>query len=437
MKKHSTPTTRRSLSIVAALGAGALVLTGCSAGGSGGSDGPVALDFWSWAPNTQQLVDVWNEENPDIQVKYTDAGGGKDSSAKLLTSSRAGNAPDIAAVEYTTLPSLIVADVPLDITEYVEDVVGNYAAGTIEQTTFDGHVFGLPQDVGPMAFIYRSDLLAEYGIAVPTTWAEFADAAAAVRAANPNAYIASLPADQMGFYAGVATQAGSSWWSVEDGEWTVGIADEESLAVADFFQDLADRDLISTDPILTPEWNAKANSGDILSWPSALWAPGVIEGVAPDTVGKWSMSPLPEWTAGNAAVAFQGGSAAIVTNNSEHPEEAAEFVKWLNASEEGANLVLTVQNGYPAATSGQEDARESAPPTLMPQQTDYYDLAATISSDTIPVTWGPNVNVAETTFGDVLNKAVLDGTPWRDAFISVQDTVVADMKKTGFELTNK
>jgi len=437
MKKHSTPTTRRSLSIVAALGASALVLTGCSAGGDAASDGPVSLDYWSWTPNTQQIVDIWNEENPDIQVKYTDAGGGKDSSAKLLTSSRAGNAPDMALVEYTTLPSLIVADVPLDITEYVEDVVGNYASGTIEQTTFDGHVFGLPQDVGPMAFIYRSDLLAEYGIAVPTTWAEFADAAAAVRAANPNAYIASLPADQMGFYAGVATQAGSSWWSVKDGEWTVGIADEESLAVADFFQDLADRDLISTDPILTPEWNAKANSGDILSWPSALWAPGVIEGVAPDTVGKWSMSPLPEWTAGNAAVAFQGGSAAIVTNNSEHPEEAAAFVKWLNASDEGANLILTVQNAYPAATSGQDDARESDPPTLMPQQTDYYDLAATISADTIPVTWGPNVNVAETNFGDVLNKAVLDGTPWRDAFTSVQKTVVADMKKTGFEVTNK
>jgi multiple sugar transport system substrate-binding protein len=188
---------------VAAFAVSAVVLSGCSAGGS---DGTVTLDFWSWAPNTQELVDVWNEENPNIQVTYTDAGGGKDSSAKLLTASRAGNAPDIAAVEYPTLPSLIVADVPLEITDYVSDVTDNYAEGTLALTTFDGHVMALPQDVGPMALVYRSDLLAEWGIPVPTTWAEFRTAAAAVREANPDAYIASLPADQWAFYAGVASR---------------------------------------------------------------------------------------------------------------------------------------------------------------------------------------------------------------------------------------
>ncbi|HEV7950070.1 MAG TPA: extracellular solute-binding protein [Glaciihabitans sp.] len=422
---------------IAALGVSAVVLSGCSAGGGNSADGDVVtLDFWSWAPNTQEVVDLWNSENPDIQVKYTDAGGGKDSSAKLLTASRAGNAPDLANVEYPTLPSLIVADVPLDITDLVSDVTDSYAEGTLEQVTFDGHIFGLPQDVGPMALVYRSDLLEQWGIPVPTTWEEFRSAAAAVRAADPNAYIASLPADQWAFYAGVATQAGSEWWSIEDGTWTVGIADEASLEVADFFQAMVEEDLISTEPILTPEWNAKANAGQYVSWPAALWAPGVIEGVAPDTIGKWEMSAFPEWTAGDTGVANQGGSAVIVTNDSEHPEEAAEFAKWMNASEEGANQILTVINGYPAATSGQEAATSSAPPKLMPQQTDFYDLAATIASDTIAVTWGPNVNVAESAFTDELNNAINAGTPWRDAFIAVQDIVVADMEKSGFELSN-
>ncbi|MDQ0743921.1 multiple sugar transport system substrate-binding protein [Clavibacter sp. B3I6] len=429
---------RRILTSLAAVGVGALLLGGCSASGGGDSaaGGKVTLDFWSWAPNTQELVDTWNEQNPDVQVKYTDAGGGRDSSAKLLTASRAGNAPDLSAVEYTTLPSLIVADVPLDITEQVADVEDAYTQGTWDQVTFDDHVFALPQDVGPMALVYRSDLLEQYGIPVPTTWAEFADAAQKVRDADPEAYIASIPADQFGFFAGVATQAGASWWDVSGSTWSVGIGDEPSLEVADYFQDLADRDLISTDPILTPEWNAKANAGKFLSWPSALWAPGVIEGVAPDTIGKWSMSPLPEWTPGEKAVAYQGGSGVIVTKGSEHPEEAAEFAKWLNASDEGAGLVLTVQNGYPAATSGQEAAAESAPPALMPQQTDYYRIAADISSDTIPVTWGPNVNVAETAMTDALNKAISDGTPWRDAFTSVQATVEADMTKSGFTVAD-
>ncbi len=423
----------RSTAVVGLVSLTALLLSGCSSTGSG-DGGPVTLEFWSWAPNTQELVDIWNEENPDIQVEYTDAGGGDDSAAKLLTANRAGNAPDLAAVEYTTLPSLIVSDVPLDITEYVEDVQDAYTEGTWAQTTFDGAVFGLPQDVGPMAMVYRSDRFEELGVEVPTTWEEFREAAAAVRAADPNTYIASLPPGELGFFAGVAAQAGSEWWAIEDGTWSVGIDDDESLEVADFFQSLADDDLISTEPLLTPEYNKKLNEGTILSWPSALWAPGVIESVAPETAGGWSMAPLPQWNEGDPAVAYQGGSAVIVTKASEHPEEAAEFAKWLNASDEGSELVLTKQNAYPAAIAGQELAAESDPPTLMPQQTDFYEIAADIASQTKPVIWGPNVNVAKSTFEDQLNKAVESGTPWRDAFTATADAVRDDMRETGYEV---
>jgi multiple sugar transport system substrate-binding protein len=96
-----------------------------------------------------------------------------------------------------------------------------------------------------------------------------------------------------------------------------------------------------------------------------------------------------------------------------------------------------VQNVYPAAISGQETAKTSAPPALMPQQTDFYTTAAKISSSTIPVTWGPDFNLAESTFTDALNKAITNKTPWADAFREVQTAVVADMVKSGFEVTNK
>lgn len=411
-------------------------LVGCSSQPSTSGE-KVTLSYWGWGANTDKPVKEWNKTHPNIQMKYTEAGGGDESSAKLLTASRAGNAPDLALVEYTTLPAMIVGGVPLDITDLVKDVKSKYASGTWAQTTFDGVVYALPQDVGPMAFIYRQDKFDQFGVPAPKTWQDFKLAAETVHAKDPGTVIASLPASELGFYAGVATQAGAKWWSVKDGKWTIGIADDASLKVADFFDALAKQGAISTDPLLTPEYNKKLNEGTMLSWPSALWAPGVIGGVAPDTAGKWAMAPFPEWTAGDPRVAYQGGSGVIITKNSKHPKEAAEFAKWLNASDSGAKLLVSQEDLYPAAIFGQKYAESNKPPALMPQQTDYYTIAAKISATTIPVTWGPDVNFAKTQFTDLLNKAIANGTPWRDAFIATQAAVVKDMKTTGYKVTNK
>lgn len=422
--------------VIAVIGLSMAGLAGCSASGES-DDGPVQLDYWAWTADSQAVVDQWNKENPDIQVKYTDAGGGTDSSAKLVTAARAGNAPDVALVEYTTLPAMVVADVPADITDYVSDVEDAFSEGTWAQTTFGGVTYGIPQDVGPMANVYRADRFEELGVAVPTTWQEFRTAAEAVKAADPSSVIAALPPTEFGFWAGVSTQAGAQWWSSDGDAWTVGIADEPSLEVADFFEKLVADGLVSTDPLLTPEYNAALNAGTMLSWPSAVWAPSVIESVAADTSGKWEMAPLPQWTEGDAAVPYQGGSALVVTTSSEHPEEAAKFAKWLNASEEGNDILINTQSLYPAATVGQEMTEGNEPPSLMPQQTDFYSVSAKIAGDTIPVTWGPDVNLAKSVFSDELQKAITNGTPWRDAFIATQKAVVDDMVKSGFTVTNK
>jgi multiple sugar transport system substrate-binding protein len=412
----------------------ALAVSGCAAGTSGdsGGDGPITLEYWAWGTAQKPLVDEWNATHPDIQVNHTDAGGGTDSSAKLVTATRAGNAPDVALVEYNTLPAMIVAGVAADISDAVGDLEDEYAPGVWNLATFDGASYGVPQDAGPQALTYNKARFDELGIAVPTTWAEFADAAAAVRAADPDAYITSFPPAEFGGFAGFAQQAGAEWWTVDGDAWTVGIDDEASVAVADYWQDLIDRDLVRAEPILTPEWNAQLNAGNVLSWPAGLWAAGVINGVAGDTAGQWAMAPLPQWTEGDSAVAFQGGSAAIVTTSTEHAEAAAEFASWIGASEEAS--AIQIQEGqYPASLAGQQLTLDSEPPALMSGQSDYWEIAAQIAADTIPeISWGPNVNVASSAFQDAMSAAVTDGTPLRDALTETEQIVVEDMETSGF-----
>jgi multiple sugar transport system substrate-binding protein len=430
----------RSKTIVALAAASAVVLAACGGGGGAGDtagDGPVVLDYWGWGTATPDVVAAWNAANPDVQVRHTDAGGGSDSSAKLLTAARAGDAPDVALVEYGTLPAMIVGDVAADITEHVGPVQGDFTDAVWSLTRFNGAVYGIPQDVGPMALVYHQQRFAELGISVPTTWQEFATAAEAVRAADPDAYLATFDAGEFAWLAGLSQQAGGEWWSVDGDTWTVGIADESSFAVADFWQDLIDRDLIKVEPLLTPEWNTQVNEGNILSWPSALWAPGVLHGVAESQVGQWAMAPLPQWTPGDPAVAFQGGSATVVTTSAENPEAAARFAAWINTSDE-ANAIAISSGKYPASTSGQDAAVASEPPVLMPQQTDFWAIAAQIAADTVPeISWGPNVNVAASAYEDAVNRALQEGRPLREALVETQRVVVEDMRTTGFTVTDQ
>ena len=77
--------------------------------------GKVDLSFWSWAPNIDKTVDAWNAANPDIHVTLSKQAGGGDIVTKMLTAAKAGNPPDLAQVEYQSLPTLVSNDVLADI----------------------------------------------------------------------------------------------------------------------------------------------------------------------------------------------------------------------------------------------------------------------------------------------------------------------------------
>lgn len=418
----------------------ALSLSACSSGGASSDGGPVTLRFWTWSlkgtdQTAKSIIARYHEENPDVTIELSEVGGTADTSAKLVAADRADDTPDVVQVEYRAVPALMVAGVLKDITGDVAGVKDGIDANSWAMTTFNNQVYGVPQDIGPMTLTYRRDLFDSYEVKVPTTWAEYAQAAEQIHARDPSAYIASFDATQFEFFAAHAAQAGAKWWDTDGKAWQVGIDSEASLKTADFWQDLVDRGLVKVEPLLTPEWNAQVNSGKILSWAAAAWAPSVIYSVAPDTAGKWESAPLPRWTPDDAAVPFLGGSAYLVPNKSKHAKEAAAFAAWLGASDEGSKLLLGLDI-FPAGKAGRQETLTHEPPKLMPQQKDFYQVAdEVIENTTIPMSWGPNVAMASSAFEDPLSAAAVNRTSFRDVYRTVQREVVADLKKSGFTVT--
>ncbi|MCA2211888.1 ABC transporter substrate-binding protein [Jidongwangia harbinensis] len=253
--------------------------TGDSGGGGTAADstGKAELSFWSWAPNIEKTVDAWNAANPDIHVTLSKQAGGGDIVTKLLTAARAGNPPDLAQVEYQALPTLVSNDVLADIAEPARPVRDKFADGVWQQVTLGTDaVYAIPQDSGPMMLYYRADLFSRYGLTVPQTWDEFAQTARTLRRKDPKKFLTTFSANDPGWFAGLAQQAGASWWAVDGESWKVTVNDPATRKVADYWHGLVRDGVIDNRPMYTPEWNKALNDGTLLAWPSAVWAPGVL-----------------------------------------------------------------------------------------------------------------------------------------------------------------
>ncbi|MBN9327161.1 MAG: sugar ABC transporter substrate-binding protein [Cellulomonas sp. 73-145] len=443
MRLHS------GIRIGAVLAASALLVTACSGGGgsaggstagsTGGSTaagGKVDLTFWTWAPGMDAIVAKWNAENPNIQVTVNKQDGGDPAVTKLLTAIKAGSgAPDVMQTEYQKIPTLVSSDALADISgDLPKDLKSHYSDGTWQAVTLGGdQVYGVPQDSGPMEFYYRTDIFQQYGLTVPKTWDEYAQVAAKLHAADPTKYLGTFSATDAGWFTGLAQQAGASWWGVDGTAWSVNIDSAATQKVAKYWGDLVEQGVIDNKPMYTPEWNAALNDGTQAGWVSAIWAPGVLQGNAADTKGKWAMAPLPQWNAGDNATGNWGGSASSVTSQSKHKAEAAKFIAWMNSSQEGVDILAKQGGLYPADLPGQSEAL-SAPPAFFPQQTDFYKTAADIAKSVKPFTYGPNVNVAFSSYNDAFGKATQakSSAAFVAAVKTMQDATVADLKNGGF-----
>ncbi|PRY22843.1 ABC transporter substrate-binding protein [Pseudosporangium ferrugineum] len=420
----------------------ALLAAGCSgsddpdAGGSA-PGGKVALTYWSWAPNMDKVVAEWNAAHPDIQVTVNKQDGGDPAVAKLLTAIKAGSgAPDVMQAEYQKIPTLVSAGAIADIAAETGSLKDKFPESAWNSVTLGSEaVYGVPQDSGPMMFFYRSDVFDELGVPVPTTWEQYADAARRIHGADKKKYLGTFSANDPGWFSGLAQQAGASWWGVQGDSWSVAINDAATQKVASYWGGLVQEGAIANTPMYTPDWNAALNDGTQVGWLGAVWGPGVLEGNAASTKGKWKVAPLPQWDAAKPANGNWGGSATSVTTQSRNKKAAAQFITWLNTDPAALKALAGTANVYPAANEATSVAL-TKPPAFFANQPDFYTVAADAAKVTNPFTYGPNVNVAYSAYNDAFGKAAesKQSANFTSALATMQSTTLDDLKNSGFKV---
>jgi multiple sugar transport system substrate-binding protein len=325
-------------------------------GGNGGNGGGnvrnITLSYADWGNQevNQALVDAFMLEYPHITVdlRRDITGAGGEFTANLLNAQAAGVLPDVFAID--NVPTGLSNGMIMDITEYwdndpdTELIYPNIA----ETAVYNGRRYAVPSFQFIKGIYINLTLLDYYNIPIPEkdwTYDEFVALAIQIRQAGQNDFVYAI----------------DPWF---------GDLDFEAIWPTQDFEDVGYQTFDGTrfnfnTPMWIDAYNAKLD----------LWAQGVVAQHTPEEMavigdvwpwlaGYTAMSIDGSWNLWMVDVMFEdygfevgfwpypGGAAgqfpptildyAVVSSQTEHPEEAYLLAKWMTFGRRGWEVRLDV-----------------------------------------------------------------------------------------------
>ncbi|VXB85873.1 sugar ABC transporter substrate-binding protein [Frigoribacterium sp. 9N] len=412
MQRRTRFTRRATLGatvLVAALG-----LTACSGGGGGASSdaltakGPITI----WYSNNEQevtwgkaMVEAWNADHPDEQVKGQEIPAGKSSEEVIGAAITAGNAPCLV---YNTAPSAVgqfqkqggLVDLSSfdDGASYIEERSGDLAK---QYQDADGKYYQLPWKSNPVMIFYNKDLFTKAGLDAEnpdlSTYDDFlatsktlVDAGVSKYAIHP-APTSEFFQSQFDFMPLYAAETGGTGL-VEDGKAT--FADTAGEDVATFWRSLYEQGLAGQEQY-TGDSFADGEAAMSIVGP---WAVSVYEDV------NWGAVPVPtkDGTSADETYTFSDAKNVGMYTACENQGTAWDFLKFSTSSDQDRALL---------ETTGQMPIRTDLASTY----SDYFDanpsyaLFGDQAARTVEVPAGPNTVAELQAFRDAWSSSVIFG----------------------------
>jgi multiple sugar transport system substrate-binding protein len=451
-----TPLRRRAALATALVLSGSLALAACGGGDDAGGEAtpaqtvsqadidkamstPTELTFWTWVPNIQKEVALFQKKYPAIKVKVVNAGQGEPQYTKLRTALKAGTGfPDAVQIEFQYIPTFSLTKSLMDLRPYgAEALKDQFVPWTWQQVVGSGgEVWAVPQDSGPMGMLYRKDIFDKHGIAVPKTWDEFAAAARKLHAADPNVYLTNLAPNQAGVWFGLLWQAGvKPFENPSRDSVKINLADDGSKKLADYWNGLIKDGAVSTDPDFTDAWYQALNRGKYATWLTAAWGPVFLQSSAKATSGKWRAAPLPQWDANKQASGNWGGSTTAVVQGTKNPIAAAKLAEFINTDPESTKMFATEQFLFPVKKDLLADPSfTQLKPAFYGGQTvnqQFADISNTVDTN---FEWPPFLDQAVNDWDETVGKSFADKSDTKAALDQWQQRMTSYAQNQGFKI---
>jgi sn-glycerol 3-phosphate transport system substrate-binding protein len=348
---------RRHFLAMTGLGLGAAALTACggpsTAGTATGSTAattdwskvtPAAkITFMSSHPGKSgdveaKLIAAFQQANPGITVDLVTGGANYEEVAQKFQTAQAGsNVPDVVVASdvwwfrYSLSSTIVPVD---DLLKAVADKTGDYNTTLFDDYKYGENHWAVPYARSTPLFYYNKDHFKAAGVPdrAPATWAEFAQWAPKIQAANASAsgYQHAYQYPALAGYAGWTLQnvlwgQGGSWSK----EWDITADSDASVKALQWVQDTIAKDawagVSSKDAVSDMTAGAVSatvsSTGDLVGTLKAAKASGMNIGVGFLPGGPSSSSPV-----------CPTGGAGLVIAKKTSPERqlaAAKFVSFI------------------------------------------------------------------------------------------------------------
>ena len=398
------------------------------------ADETVELLLWSWLPNFQSEVDLFQAAHPNIKVKLVNAGQGADEYTKLRAGLKAGSGlPDVCHIEFQLVRSFRQLNALADIGEWANPHKGEFAPWSWNQVSDGDKVYSMPWDSGPIAVLYRKDIFDKYNIAIPKTWDEFAEQAIKLHQAAPDVYLTDATFSDGGWVNSVLWQAGWRPFEVNGAEIRIQVNGEIPKKFAAYWQKLIDAKAIEAKPGFVTEWYTSLDQGRYATWITAGWGPVFLASFAKTSAGKWRAAPIPQWQTGTFVSANWGGSTLAVLSSTRRLKEAAELAIWLTTNPQATSLYTTKQFLFPVVNALLDSPEFANKPFDFyggqPVNQVFIESAKAVDPS---FQWSPFQDYVNQTMGDELGAAASGKRTLAEAFDRLQDNFVRYAQDQGF-----
>ncbi len=266
----------------------------------------------------------------------------------VLRAALAGNGPDVViGLWQGTMQDFAMRNAILDLSgmEGFEEATERFYDSTIASASFQGGVYGIPEQTSFMMLFTRDDILSELGLEAPKTWTELLEMIPELQKNNYNVYIPNVQQTEnsligtsidynMHLYQSLVMQNGGEVYLGEGNDFGIesGLASDEAMEA---FKDYTDF-FTSYGLDVQLDFANRFRTGEVPVGIINYTMFNALEIFAPEIKGLWSFHPLPgvekeDGTIDNNFVVDTVQS--VIMAATDHPEASWEFVKWWTSTD--------------------------------------------------------------------------------------------------------